>query len=305
MQIKTFLLFFVLLLLILSCNDNKGTLKAPGTQENGTPNEDAMEIIFYDEFKKEGLPDPQKWSFDTGTGANGWGNWELQYYTKADIVNAFVSNGTLKIRALPDQMDDPYETYEHFFTSAKVSSKCGFKYGKFEIKAKMTGGFGMWPAVWMLPFYRIKSSWPTSGEIDIIEHVGRTPDEVFVSVHTAAFNYWGGTPKSKKILKPGNWESEFHVYTLDWSEKRLEWFVDGVSKYVFEKKDFYTEKEWPFDKPFGLIMNLAIGGNFGFPPGTPREINMPLLDRETFPKVFEIDYVRVYGNKKNMVCNPF
>lgn len=300
MDIKKILLLFIFLVIICACQ-NEG-LKTPDNMETTTPNEDALELIFYDEFNYEGLPDQTKWSYDSGTGVQGWGNWELQYYTKKDLNTAYVSNGTLKIQAVRGSVDDPHNNYDHDFTSAKLGSKCGFKYGKFEIKAKVPSGFGTWPAVWMLPFYRLNEAWPMSGEIDILEHVGRTPDEVFFSIHTGAFNYWGGVPKSKKVYSPGNWESEFHVYALNWTEDGMEWSIDGESKYRLDKKPYYGYEEWPFDKHFEIIMNLAIGGGIGFPPNTPREANMPRLNEEVFPKTFEIDYVRVYGKKVNMNC---
>lgn len=290
------------LLLIISCNDGITTLKAPDDVEEMDPGQDQWVLIFEDDFNYNGLPDNSKWTFDGGTGVNGWGNWELQYYTMNDLETAYVSDGTLKIRANREVVNDPWDNYQTFFSSAKLGTKCGFKYGRFDIRARFPVGFGTWPAIWMLPFFRMKQAWPYAGEIDVIEHVGRNPDEVLFSIHTGAFNHLKGTHKTKIVYGKRDWEAEFHTYSLEWTKDSLEWLIDGFSQFRLDKEEHYGNNEWPFHKHFELIMNLAIGGMFGFPPGTTREQNLPYLNVESFPKTFEIDFVKVYGNKDNMIC---
>ncbi|MFS0490228.1 glycoside hydrolase family 16 protein [Leadbetterella byssophila] len=239
--------------------------------------------IWADEFNYEGLPDPKKWSYDVGNGNNGWGNQELQYYTNARKENAFVSNGTLKIRAIKES----YEGQE--YTSARlVSKKKGdFKYGRFEVRAKVPTGRGTWPAVWMLPTDWEYGGWPSSGEIDILEHVGYDPDVVHISVHTKAYHHSIGTQKTASRKLPGATNS-FHLYRVDWTPTYIKGFVDDVELFHFDNEG-EDKNAWPFDQKFHWLINLAVGGMWGGQKG---------IDEAAFPAEFEVDYVRVYGWKK-------
>jgi beta-glucanase (GH16 family) len=297
-MVKFYMLIF---LFIVGCvpQDN---ISRPKNKKTDPPSS-SYELLFSDEFNYTGLPDPEKWVFDRGTGPNGWGNWELQYYTDRDPRNAYVEDGVLKIIARRGAVqNDPYNNYQHFFTSAKISTTCGFKYGRFDIRARVSSGFGTWPAIWMLPFYRMKEAWPFSGEIDILEHVGREPDEVFFTMHSGAFNHLQNNQLGRHVVGDGDWEDKFYDYSFEWKKDSMEWFVNGESVHFIQRQPHWGFFEWPFDRSFSVIINLAIGGGFGFIPGTPREYNMPRLNQEIFPKTFEIDYIRVYGDRGNMNC---
>jgi beta-glucanase (GH16 family) len=238
-------------------------------------------LDWQDEFDYTGLPDSTKWGYDVG--GHGWGNNELQYYTHARLANAEVSNGTLKIRTLKEQMEGKE------YTSARLSTKGkkGFLYGRIDIKAKLAPGRGLWPAVWMLGDEISTTGWPEAGEIDIMEHVGFEKDSVFGTVHTTSYNHIIGTQKGKKMFINDPYGS-FHLFSLVWTPERMDFLLDDqlLNSFANEHK---TNKEWPFDKPFHLLMNIAVGGGLGGQKG---------IDSTVFPGVLEIDYVRAYKQKK-------
>lgn len=236
-----------------------------------------QKLVWSDEFNYTGLPDSAKWSYDTG--AHGWGNNEKQFYTKERLQNANVKNGVLNITVLK-------ENYEGAgFTSARLVSKNkgDWTYGRFEIKAKMPKGRGLWPAIWMLPTDWKYGNWPVSGEIDIMEHVGYLPDSVFATVHTKAYNHINGTQKGTKTFRK-DLSDTFHVYALDWNQNEIKIFIDSELYFIY-KNENKTFGEWPFDQPFHLILNVAVGGNWGGKNG---------IDENIFPQSMQIDWVRVY-----------
>ncbi len=233
-------------------------------------------MVWQDEFSTDGPIDQSKWSH--ATGGNGFGNEEAQYYSSS-ITNSYVSNGNLVIKAKKETIGN------NDYTSAKlISQKKGdWKYGKFEIRAKLPTGKGMWPAIWMLPTTESYGQWPKSGEIDIMENVGFDPNVIHWNTHTEAYNHSIGTNKGTNaiISSPAN---EFHVYSIEWYENKIVFFVDDVAYFQFNKEsDDY--KEWPFDQEFYLILNIAVGGTWGGLEG---------IDDNIFPQEMLVDYVRVY-----------
>lgn len=238
-------------------------------------------LTWSEEFNYTGLPDSTKWAYDTG--GHGWGNNELQYYTVASPKNVEVSNGTLKINALKEEMQG------NRFTSARLVTrgKADFTYGKIEIRAKLPPGRGLWPAIWMLGNNINTVDWPECGEIDIMEHVGFEKDSVFGTVHTKSYNHVIGTQKTKKAFIKDPYSS-FHVYSIEWTPEKMDFLLDGklFNHFANEHK---TVSEWPFDFPFYLVLNIAIGGNLG---------GMKGLDENVFPATMEVDYVRVYSNQR-------
>ena len=245
---------------------------------------DKMTLVWSDEFDYSGIPDSDKWSYGVGNGCDmpcgcGWGNQESQYYTQQDTTNAYVSNGHLVITAKKQK------TKGAFYTSARLVSKGkgDWQYGRIEIRAKLPSGRGIWPAIWMLSTENKYKRWPHSGEIDIMEYVGYEPNKVFGTVHTKAFNGMYGTQKGGHILAEGC-ENEFHVYRIDWTPEEIKWYVDDRHYFTFENEGGGYEK-WPFDQKFHLIMNVAVGGQWGGKYG---------IDNEIFPQKMEVDYVRVY-----------
>lgn len=238
-------------------------------------------LTWSDEFNYTGLPDARKWSYDTG--GHGWGNNELQYYTMASPKNVEVSNGTLKLRVQKEKMGNRNYTSARLVTRGKAD----FTYGRVEIRAKLPPGRGIWPAVWMLGSNVDKVGWPMSGEIDIMEHVGYEKDSVLATIHTQSYNHVKGTQKTKKIFIDNPY-SEYHVYTLEWTPEKMDFYLDKkLLNHI--KNEHKTVAEWPFDLPFFLIMNIAVGGNLGGKEG---------IDPNIFPAALEVDYIRVYSPNK-------
>lgn len=233
--------------------------------------------VWADEFKYKGLPDSTKWHYDTG--GHGWGNNELQFYTASRKENARVEKGKLIIEAKKED----YKAWK--YTSARVISKHkgDWKYGRIEVKAKLPKGKGIWPAIWMLPTKWAYGGWPKSGEIDIMEFVGYMPDSVFGSIHTERFNHSIGTQQTKGLYF-NDILRKFHIYSIVWTENAIDFFIDNKKYYTFTN-DRTGSKSWPFDKAFHLLLNVAVGGNWGGKFG---------VDDSIFPQKMEIDYVRVY-----------
>jgi beta-glucanase (GH16 family) len=245
-------------------------------------NQQDRELVWSDEFEKDGAPDATKWNFDIGDGCPdncGWGNNELQYYTR-DSRNVRIENGHLIIEARQDSLGGKA------FTSAKIVSreKGDWLYGRFEVRAKLPRGKGTWPAIWMLPTDWKYGGWPASGEIDIMEHVGYDPGVVHGTIHTEAYNHIRQTQKEGKITIDDA-QDNFHVYTVDWFEDKMEFYVDDKLYHTVQRDPKDDYKGWPFDQRFYLIMNIAVGGNWGGAQG---------VDPAIWPQRMEIDYVRVY-----------
>jgi glycerophosphoryl diester phosphodiesterase len=236
-----------------------------------------LKLIWSEEFNYTGLPDTSKWSFETG--GDGFGNNELQYYTESDSSNAWVQNGVLRITARDKSVG------KNEFTSAKLVTRgwAEFKYGRIEISAKLPPGRGLWPAIWMLPRDISSVGWPLGGEIDIMEHVGYERDTVLGTVHTETYNHVKNTQRSKKIFIDSPYD-KFHLYAIEWTANEIDFFVDDQHYLSFHNEN-KTIAEWPFDKAFYLILNIAVGGNLGGQKG---------IDKSAFPSSMEVDYVRVY-----------
>lgn len=241
------------------------------TQEAGN------KLVWADEFDYTGKPDPEKWGYDTGD--HGWGNQELQNYTDSE-TNAYVQNGKLTIRAVKHNGN---------WTSARLvtKGKGDWLYGRIEVKAKLPEGKGTWPAIWMLPTDWEYGGWPASGEIDIMEHVGYDFGNVHGTIHTAAFNHSIGTQLGKSVFVE-DVSSKFHVYAVEWTPDTLTWFINDEAYYKIDNPG-RSFKEWPFDKRFHLILNIAIGGTWGGAQGVD-----PGLEECTM----EVEYVRVYQKNR-------
>jgi beta-glucanase (GH16 family) len=232
-------------------------------------------LIWGDEFEQTGAPDPAKWGYEHGRIRNG----EAQFYTTDRRENARVEGGQLVITA----RREPWEGAA--ITSASVVSegKFTFKYGKLEIRAKIPTGRGAWPALWLLGANWRKVGWPRCGEIDLMENVGFDPDKVHFTVHTQAFNHTKNTGVGRAITVPRPY-ADFHAYGLIWTPGKIEFFFNGRKVHEFAN-DGQGEAHWPFDQPFHLLMNLAIGGAWGGQKG---------IDESILPLEYRIDYVRVW-----------
>ena len=230
----------------------------------------AQSLVFSDEFDANGAPDPSKWGYDIGTGSGGWGNNELQYYTNR-LDNAFVSNGTLKIKAIKENFSGSAYTSARILTQNKFS----FKYGKVEVKAKLPAGVGTWPAVWMLGSNITTVSWPACGEIDIMEHKGSQLNKIYGTVHHPA-RFGGNADGGTRDIT--NATTEFHIYTMEWNATSIKFLVDGNVFHTVANTSSLS-----FNQNFFLIMNLAMGGTFG-----------GAVESGFNNATMEIDYIRVY-----------
>jgi beta-glucanase (GH16 family) len=239
---------------------------------------DEWELVWSDEFDYEGLPDERYWGYDVG--GHGWGNRELQYYTEARLENASVADGVLTITA----RKEAYEGME--YTSARLVTlgKVDFHYGRIDIRAKLPSGVGTWPALWMLSVDRRNGvPWPQCGEIDIVEHVGFDQGMIHSTTHSADRN-WMNQRRIRGTVEVPTCSEAFHTYTLIWTEQEIQTFVDGEQFYSYPNEGL-GEGSWPFNKPFFLILNIAVGGGWGGRQG---------VDPDIFPQTLEIDYVRYY-----------
>jgi len=231
----------------------------------------AQKLIWADEFNVDGPPNSNFWGFDLGTGSGGWGNNEAQYYTDRP-ENVKVENGFLKITAKRESFSGSA------FTSARIKTqnKFSFKYGRVEIRAKLPEGGGTWPALWMLGNNINTVGWPQSGEIDIMEHVGNNLGKIFGTLHHPGHS--GGNGDSGSVTV-SNVSSEFHIYTVDWTPISIKFSVDNQVFFTFS-----NNANLPFNQNFFLIINCAMGGNFG---GN--------IDPNFTNSTFEVDYIRIFS----------
>jgi beta-glucanase (GH16 family) len=234
-------------------------------------------LVWSDEFDKGTRPDTTKWAYNIGTGSNGWGNNEAQYYT-SDSTNARIENGNLVIEARKESRGGKNYTSARLLTQGKAS----WTYGRIEIRAKLPKGIGSWPAIWMLGDNFSTIGWPACGEIDIMEHVGKEQDMVLWSTHSKLNNWSLGTQKTNKATVDGV-STAFHVYKIEWSKDYIQFFVDDKLYYTSPNEGKGTDY-YPFTAPQFLLLNLAVGGNLGG----------PTIDDAVFPYRMEVDYVRVY-----------
>lgn len=236
-------------------------------------------LTWSDEFEGTAgsSPNNTKWTYDIGVGNNGWGNSELQHYTNRPINVQLNGEGQLVITARK-------ESYAGSgFTSARIKTQGLFSqtYGRFEARIKTPTGPGIWPAFWLLGDNITEVSWPQCGEIDIMEQRGQQPAITHGSVHGPG--YFGANAKTKPFgLMSGRFDTEFHLYAIEWGEDYIDFFIDDYLFQRIQPQDLTGE--WVFNKPFFMILNIAVGGNYvGYPTtGTP------------FPQAMVIDYVRVY-----------
>jgi beta-glucanase (GH16 family) len=281
--------FIILILFIIQSpflHGCESSLESDPEQEtedtiDGNESDGEWELVWSDEFDGGEL-DTEKWSFQLGTGTEfgltGWGNYELQYYTNAE-ENIFTEDGKLHIVAREESHGGMN------YTSARIRTydKGDWKYGRFEIRAKLPEGQGIWPAIWMLPTDEVFGGWPKSGEIDIMELVGHEPETIHGTVHYGPDwpnNQFTGTSYR---LSEGKFSDDFHIFSIEWREDEIKWFVDGEHFFTVTPSSLQPHN-YPFNERFHLLINLAVGGNW---PGSP--------DATTeFPQSLIVDYVRVY-----------
>ncbi|QEC53190.1 beta-glucanase (GH16 family) [Anseongella ginsenosidimutans] len=266
----TLLCFLVLAGLTCNGQENPSGIKTDSPFRN---------LVWSDEFNYQGLPDSGKWVYETGYVRNN----ELQYYTRARPENARVEKGNLVIQARNDSL--VIDGKAHPVTSASITTqgRRDWTYGRIEVRAKLPGSKGTWPAIWMLGSNITEVGWPDCGEIDIMEHVGYMPDTIHVNVHTGKYNHADGTGKGGRTHVQAPFEN-FHLYAIEWMDDRIDFFVDEKKVFTF-RNEGTGNAAWPYDKPHYLILNLAFGGAWGAARG---------VDINSLPQTYLVDYVRVY-----------
>jgi len=236
----------------------------------------SYKLVWADYFEKDGIPNQEIWQYETG--GHGFGNNEDQYYTNR-LKNAFVKDVVLNIVAYEEDFEN------RKYTSAKLTTyqKKSIKYGKIVVKAKVPKGLGTWPAIWLLPnSIRENMPWPLCGEIDLMEHVGRNPYNIHFSLHTKKYNHNIGNQYTH-IVSNDKIFDEFQSYEMIWEKDKIEFYLNGIKQVTFEKRGDDDFEGWPFNEEFYLILNLAIGGNWGGE-----------IDKTIFPSVLQIASVEVF-----------
>ncbi|NPD47509.1 MULTISPECIES: family 16 glycosylhydrolase [unclassified Lentimicrobium] len=273
---KTVLQILVILIigmLMTNCDSNP---KSP------SKNEGEWKLVWQDDFNYSGLPDSTKWDYDTEGNSAGWGNNEAQHYTKMDKDNAWVEDGKLKITARKEK----FEGKE--FTSARLMSRVAWQYGKIEVRAKLPEARGTWSAIWMMPggWSFNDGNWPDIGEIDIMEHVGHDLGVIHASAHSKDYQ-WQKNSQKTNTVPISKVHEQFHTYKVEWSPEVLKFYVDDQLYLTYENEGL-GESKWPYDKPFYLLLNVAVGGAWG---------NVQGIDEQTFPQVMEVEEVKVFQLK--------
>ncbi len=273
--------FLLLALVVISL----GLISAATAQEQPTPEAtpeaevtpiavpEGWALAWHDEFDGKTIDD-ENWTYDLGGG--GWGNGEAQYYTDRS-ENARLEDGMLVIEARQERYEEAY------YTSARLKTQGlqKFQYGRIESRLRVPAGRGLWPAFWMLGSNFEEVGWPDCGEIDIMEYIGREPDLILGTIHGPGYS--GALGLSTWHRQDYDIADDFHTYAIEWDEEQITWFYDGVEYSTYTRSDV-GEREWVFDQPFFIILNLALGGQLPGPIG---------LDT-VFPAQYLVDYVRVF-----------
>ncbi len=274
--VSAIILFFTLTV-VTSCGG-----QAKQTSTTTPPASQSYQLVWSDEFNGTdgSAPDASKWAIQTG--GNGWGNNELEYYT-ARPQNVQVSGGNLMITAVKEDYTGPDGVTQHY-TSARMQTKGLFSqtYGRFEARIKIPKGQGMWPAFWMLGTDIDTNPWPACGEIDIMENIGKEPAILHGSLHGPG--YAPGNVTASYTLPTGALSDDYHVYAVEWEAQQVRFYVDSTLYATFAPSNLPSGSPWEFNKPFFVLLNLAVGGDW---PGNPDSTTQ-------FPQQMLVDYVRVY-----------
>jgi beta-glucanase (GH16 family) len=272
----------LVLLLIILCFLPDATLPSSLTVRAADPT--VWSLIWSDEF--DGLNgsgiDTSKWTMETG--GNGWGNNELETYTNR-TQNASLNNGSLVIKAIKETFTGT-DGITRNFTSARLKTQAKFEqaFGRFEARLKIPFGQGLWPAFWMLGNDISTSGWPTCGEMDIMENIGREPSTVHGTMHGPGYSGGNGISAAYSLPAGKNFSDDFHTFAVEWEPNVARFYVDGILYKTRTPADLPAGAKWVFDHPFFILLNVAVGGTW---PGSPDSTT-------TFPQTMQVDYVRVY-----------
>lgn len=253
---------------------------------------EGYQLVWEESFIGNGLPDSTFWGYESGYKRNN----ELQDYKAGDKQYAWQENGRLVLKAVKDQHKgiNPWNkkayTFEYSSASINTHHKKTFKYGRIDVSARIPIGRGIWPAIWLMPENSEYGDWPKSGEIDVMEYVWGNGDnhfQIYSTIHTEDIDV-NGNKIDSGVASSATLDSDFHLYSLLWTEEYIEILFDNQTIFTFSKSDNSYEK-WPFNKEFYLMMNIAVGGSWGGQWG---------IDENIFPAVMEVDYVRYYQKNR-------
>jgi beta-glucanase (GH16 family) len=253
------------------------------------PPSSALKLVWGDEFDEPAgtPPNPEHWGYNRGDGTGesvaGWGNNELESYTDDPKNAATDGKGNLVItaRAAPATLDCYYGPCKYTSARLLTQGKYELTYGRVEARIKVPAGTGLWPAFWMLGTNITSVSWPASGEIDVMENVGRQPNKLYGTLHGPGYS--GSNGFGNTLDLPDPLAGDFHVFAVDWQQDRIVWTVDGQEYHRASPADV-APNEWAYNHAFFLLLNLAVGGNFGG----------PVAPDTKFPASMVVDYVRIY-----------
>ena len=234
---------------------------------------DETEATWSEEFNYNGAVNSDFWTYEIGNGDWGWGNGESQYYTSS-LNNVRVEDGVLKITAKRENIAG----FEYSSARIITRDKFEFQYGRVDIRAKLPTGVGTWPALWLLGANFNEVGWPACGEIDIMEHWGHDPTVIAGSIHTPMSH---GDTWTHGYTTVNDYHEEFHIYSIDWNENRVQFFVDDVLYYTYSPSPQDSDS-WPFDQEMFFILNVAMGGSWFD------------IDPEFSESTMEVDYIRIY-----------
>ena len=241
-------------------------------------------LVWSDEFNSPDKSpiDATRWTAQVG--GHGWGNQELEYYTNR-IDNAYQSQGSLVIKAIKERYTGA-DNVTRDYTSARLTTKGKFtaKYGRFEARLRIPFGQGLWPAFWMLGDNIDSTNWPTCGEIDIMENIGREPAIIHGTIHGPGYSGDKGPSSAYALANKKRFADSFHVFAVEWEPGVIRFYCDGVLYATRTSADLPDGKTWVYDHPFFIILNVAVGGGW---PGNPDATTV-------FPQTMLVDYVRVY-----------
>jgi beta-glucanase (GH16 family) len=276
-------LFSLATLLVLFSAAPRGGITSSSTQSPPII-EPPWTLTWSDEFDgpNGSTPDPAKWIYDVG--GNGWGNSELENYTK-DPRNAFLKDGNLVIRAIQEKYPSG-DGISPAYTSARIKTQGKFSqaYGKFEARIKLPHGNGLWPAFWLLGDNIDQVPWPNCGEIDVMENIGIEPSLIHGSMHGPGYSGEHALTSTLKLAANGRFQDDFHIYAIEWEPNVVRFYLDSKLYATFTPDSLPGESKWVFDHPFFILLNVAVGGSW---PGAPTA-------HTSFPQSMLVDYVRVY-----------
>lgn len=255
-----------------------------------------LTLAWSDEFDGPAgsAPNATKWAYDLGTGPgkDGWGNNELQTYTDRTANASLDGEGHLVIKAIKENFTG-VDGATRGYTSARLVTRGKFEptYGRIEARIKVPFGQGLWPAFWLLGSNISSVGWPTCGEIDVMEIIGREPSTVYGTIHGPGFSGAGGLSNSFTLLEGKKFTDEFHTFEVEWNPRDISFYVDGLHYHTRKSPEFTGNQQWVFDHPFYLLLNVAVGGSW---PGNPDQTTV-------FPQTMMVDYVRVYSDVRTPI----